>query len=625
VRYFLEHCIISVQAALQQCSGEIIVVDNNSSDGSVALIKDKYPHVICIDNNYNAGFAKANNQALAIAKGKYILFLNPDTILPENCLKNCIDYLNLNSHVGALGARLIDGKGQFLPESKRGFPNFSTAFYKISGLSSLFKKSKVFNQYHLGFLPEKEINEVDVLAGCFMMMPNTLAKELGGFSEDYFMYGEDIDLSYCVQKAGYKNVYFASTDIIHYKGESTKKGSLNYVKMFYKAMIIFAQKHLSPGSQKTFIPLIKIGIVARAFLSVINKALQSLLLPICDALIMSMSLLAVKNYWIKYIKTDTLYPNTTVITFFCIYICIWLLSIFLNGGYDKPLRKLFIIRGLIIGTIATLALYGLLPESLRFSRGITVIGAAVSAIIIWLLRFALQSFGLLESTAQKNNSIIAISAENESKEIFNLLQNAGVQKDWVGYITTEGSANKTNELGHISNLQNIIKTLKPAEIIFAYPSLSFKKIIETIQLLGSQYNFKIHAQGTESIIGSNSKNTAGDLYAADWHFAIATPAGKRNKRTFDITSSIIILITYPILFWHYPKNIVANVFNVLLGKKTWMSYDASLNYLPVQKPHVFDIYDSNSGINNHLIATQYAREYHNALDWKMLWQKIFLK
>lgn len=167
VKYFLEHCLYSVMRASEGLEVEIFVVDNMSADGSVEMVRNKFPSIILIENKENIGFAKANNQAVAKAKGKYILYLNPDTILAEDCFAKCIEYMDANADTGALGCRLIDGQGQFLPESKRGFPNAKVAFFKISGLSTIFKKSKIFNQYHLGYLPEDETSEVDVLVGCF--------------------------------------------------------------------------------------------------------------------------------------------------------------------------------------------------------------------------------------------------------------------------------------------------------------------------------------------------------------------------------------------------------------------------------------------------------------------------
>ncbi|MEO6541840.1 MAG: glycosyltransferase family 2 protein, partial [Ferruginibacter sp.] len=227
VKYFLEQCLYSVQKACLGIDAEIIVTDNNSSDGSRAFLEPAFPAVNFIWNTNNLGFAKANNQALAMAKGDLILFLNPDTILPEDSIQNCLQFFNLNKKAGALGIHMVDGSGNFLKESKRAFPSPLTSLYKLTGLTRLFPHSKIFARYHLGHLSEHENHEVDVLAGAFIMMPRKVLEEIGNFDEQFFMYGEDVDLSFRIQKAGYKNYYFAESSIIHFKGESTKRGSLN--------------------------------------------------------------------------------------------------------------------------------------------------------------------------------------------------------------------------------------------------------------------------------------------------------------------------------------------------------------------------------------------------------------
>jgi GT2 family glycosyltransferase len=272
VKYFLEQCLLSVSKAVRNIDAEIFVIDNASADGSFEFFQNRFSNVHFIWNKTNVGFAKANNQVLKIAQGKYILFLNPDTIIPEDCFEKCIDFIKKNN--GALGIKMIDGHGNFLKESKRGFPSPFTSFFKLAGFSKLFPGSKTFSKYHLGNLNENENHEVDVLAGAFMMMPKHILNKTGGFDEDFFMYGEDIDLSFRIQKAGFKNYYFAESSIIHFKGESTKKGSLNYVKMFYKAMSVFVKKHYGSKQAGLFSFFIHIAIFSRAALAAGSRLLK---------------------------------------------------------------------------------------------------------------------------------------------------------------------------------------------------------------------------------------------------------------------------------------------------------------------------------------------------------------
>jgi len=237
VKYFLEQCILSVQSASKGLSVEIIVVDNNSTDGSCEMLQQKFADLQLILNKENTGFSKANNQGVAIAKGAYVLILNPDTVIAEDTLSLILGFAKSKQNLGILGVKLIDGSGNFLPESKRGIPTPKVSFNKLFGFSS-----KQAGKYYATNLNENETGEVAILVGAFMFLKKAIYLEVEGFDEAYFMYGEDIDLSYKVLKKGYKNYYYANTQVIHYKGESTKK-DIKYLRHFHGAMKIFYRKH----------------------------------------------------------------------------------------------------------------------------------------------------------------------------------------------------------------------------------------------------------------------------------------------------------------------------------------------------------------------------------------------
>ncbi len=272
VKYFLEQCLISVHKASEEIDCEIFVVDNNSADESCSMVKNEFPGIKLIRNHTNRGFSAANNQAIKLAKGKFILILNPDTIVEKETFHKCINFMKDHPDAGVVGVRMIDGKSRFLPESKRGIPDPATAFYKMIGLSYLFPKSKRLNKYHLGFLDERKTNKVDIISGAFMFIRKEAVLKTGLLDEDYFMYGEDIDYSYRVLKAGFNNYYFPETTIIHLKGQSTSKTDIKVSIAFYKAMMIFVQKHLKDGNSKILILIIKTSIFFRAALSLIKKA-----------------------------------------------------------------------------------------------------------------------------------------------------------------------------------------------------------------------------------------------------------------------------------------------------------------------------------------------------------------
>ncbi len=269
VKYLLEQCLLSVQASETSFRYEVILVDNNSSDGSVEYISVKFPGIKIIANKNNPGFAKANNQAFKQATGEYILILNPDTVLSENTLQETCDFLDSNPGAGAVSVKMINGHGLFNPESKRGFPTPWNSFCKMSGLSRLFPQTRIFGQYNLAYLHEDEKHQVDILVGAFILTRKSIIEKIGLFDESFFMYGEDIDFSYRIVQSGYKN-YYLPLKIIHYKGESTKKDDLRYVKIFYEAMYIFFRKHY-PDYGKIYSLFVTAGIYSRAALSGLKR------------------------------------------------------------------------------------------------------------------------------------------------------------------------------------------------------------------------------------------------------------------------------------------------------------------------------------------------------------------
>jgi GT2 family glycosyltransferase len=246
VKKLLDECLASVAKAAENITAEVFIVDNASTDHTVSELSPRFPLFQFIDNSQNTGFAKANNQALLLATGEFVLFLNPDTIVPADCFEKCLAFMNEHPEAGALGVKMMNGNNEFLKESKRGLPTPITSFWKLSGIIRVFPRSRIFARYYLGHLNESQTHEVEVLSGAFLWARKKVLDVTGGFDERFFMYAEDIDLSWRILQAGYKNFYFAGTSIIHYKGASTKK-DFRYVKQFYLAMSQFAKKHYGRG------------------------------------------------------------------------------------------------------------------------------------------------------------------------------------------------------------------------------------------------------------------------------------------------------------------------------------------------------------------------------------------
>ena len=277
VKYYLEQCLHSVWKAVEGIDNEVFVVDNASKDDSVAYLKTKfpqqqYPRLHIIANRHNLGFGKANNLALKKATGEFILFLNPDTILTEHTLHDCIAFARTRPDLGGLGVKMLRDNGEFALESRRSLPTPWTSFCKITGLATLFPKSKLFGKYNLRFQSEDESSQIDIISGAFLFAKHEVLKKTGGFDEQFFMYGEDIDLSYRILKAGYKN-YYLPTPILHYKGESTHKNSFRYVHVFYEAMLIFFRKHYRHYSLLLSIPIMA-AIILSACLSLVSRQLR---------------------------------------------------------------------------------------------------------------------------------------------------------------------------------------------------------------------------------------------------------------------------------------------------------------------------------------------------------------
>lgn len=269
VKYYLEQCLEAVRRASQGLQIEVIVVDNLSTDGSIPYLRERFPEVTFIENKENVGFARANNQAIRMSAGKYVLLLNPDTIVAEHTLSDFIRFMDSHPEAGGAGAYMLRTDGTFAPESRRGLPTPFVAFCKMSGFAALLPQSRVFGRYYMRYLNENEVNEIEIISGACMLLRREALDKVGLLDEDFFMYGEDIDLSYRILKGGYKN-YFLPTRMLHYKGESTEKSSFRYTYTFYQAMRLFFRKHYAHYSFLVSLP-INVAIWVRSFMAYIGN------------------------------------------------------------------------------------------------------------------------------------------------------------------------------------------------------------------------------------------------------------------------------------------------------------------------------------------------------------------
>ena len=492
-------CLQSVQKSISGIEAEVFVVDNASSDDSVDMLKEKFPWVNLIANTENVGFSCANNQAIHLAKGEFVLLLNPDTLVEEDTFAKSIDFMKQTPDAGALGVKMINGNGEFLPESKRALPIPSVAFYKIFGLSKLFPQSKRFGSYHLTYLDNNKTQSVEVLSGAFMFIRKKVLDDIGLLDETFFMYGEDIDLSYRIIKAGYKNYYLPDARIIHYKGESTKKGSINYVIVFYKAMQIFAKKHFTNKKSFLLTWLFNLAIWFRASFAIGKRVAAAALLPILDILFIYGGMLLLAFYWqtavLEYRNSH--FPDYYFYLVIPCYIAIWIISIVLNKGYKKPYSTFKTNRGIIIGTIVILLIYALLPETIRFSRAVTVFGAVWTAIVMNGIRYLFHKFKLkgYQHTNPKKRRILIIGNLPETERVAMLAQ-IGSQKPEIIY---------TAEAISSSEIKNYIRENKVNELILCSKDISIKSIISLfIELKNCSLSYKIAPENDQTIIGSRN-------------------------------------------------------------------------------------------------------------------------
>jgi GT2 family glycosyltransferase len=628
VKYFLEVCLHSVGRAAMGIDAEIIVVDNNSKDDSCSMVRAQYPQVVLLENKDNKGFSKANNQAVAIARGEYILFLNPDTVMPEDFFATTLAYMDAHPKAGALGPRLIDGKGQFAPDAKKSFPTLTVALFKTIGINKLFSKSPYFNKYYAVHVGEHEVAPVEVLSGCCMLVRGSVITEVGGaFDEDYFMYCEDVDLSYRIQKAGYNNIYYPPATLIHYKGESTRKATLSYVRIFNEALIIFVKKHYSKKEAGLYLLFINIGIVLRAVLGTLRRALKILRMPLFDGLVLLATLWLMTDFWVLQVKNMLPIPFSSLYATLPVYTALWIVTLYFNGAYDQPYRALRVTRGMVIGTIVILAYYGLLQPGLRYSRAIIIFTGFAGTVLLLGLHDILHRLGIFKYVAYDKlpRKAVIVADELHYKQTADTLQRVHYAPQVAGRISPDGV--QADALGNAAEMKDLLYTANVNEVIFCINGLSYTEVFAQMQDCGDRYDYKIHLPGSQSFVGSNSSHTAGDLYTVDRRYNLDSFAQMRNKRMIDLVSATLLLLLLPITVFlvQKPVSFISNCFKVMFGKLTWTGYAPHPynQYLPRIRKSVLPPYNLITGYNpgdevKNQLNIAYAQQYTAGMEVTLL-------
>ena len=426
-----------------------------------------------------------------------------------------------------------------------------------------------------------------------MMLRKETLDKVGLLDEDFFMYGEDIDLSYRITKGGYKNFYFPETTIIHYKGESTKKGTLNYVKVFYSAMIIFARKHFSTGKANTFSFLLQMAIWFRAILSILKQTANKLALPVTDTLVIYSGFLFLTPLWENIRYEPSYYPPLFLNAVVPVYILIWLISIGISGGYKKPINLYLLLRGIFWGALTILLVYSMVDEEFRFSRALILLGTLWSAValIFYRLFFHWLKIGKFRLEIKKTKRIAIAGHLNEAVRVRDILHQIPVKSEFAGFISLNSEFDSQEYLGPLHKLKEIVRINGIDEIIFCAENISSADIIHAmLELSTLDVDFKIAPPESISIIGSNSIHTSGDLYVIPIN-SLLKPVNRRKKRLFDIITALTILILSPLFIWFFKRKqlLYKNTLEVLAGNKSWVGYcscSPSGSELPVIKPGV---------------------------------------
>lgn len=610
VRYLLESCLESVLTAVQSISSEVIVVDNASSDESVTMIRSRFPQVILLTNAENLGFAKANNQAIARARGRNILILNPDTIVNTSAVEESLACLTRSEQVAAIGVKMTDGHGKFLKESKRGFPTLWASWWKLTGINRWFPQNPTLNHYYLGHLDPNGAHEVEVLTGAFLMIKKKVLESIGGFDEGYFMYGEDIDLSHRIRAMGYKLIYLGTQSIVHLKGRSSSAHSYQHVRNFYQAMLVFVKKYYRQPLTRTFMLM---GIWLAGIFSWIKRKFFFHLLPLTDLMLIAGSIVVVQYFWSRYWFEDASYFHHA--RFFwnaAGYIIIWGLSLFVTGAYQtrQSTPAYLGFKAILSGTVVILVLYSLLPENWRTSRAIILLSGLVLSFIIPLSRILLKPRGF---------GFRALLYGDEKDELkLNALFRSLCHNNYFAYVSRlkppepGQSTQRDMDLFHEeTNRQNITHVILARNPYWKTSLLRMTRQYKAhLMYMVEAMEFKEHLSHPGPIPGLSEAG-----------IRLNEPLYQWSK---DVLSVLTTLLVLP-WGWVIPE-IRKHFLRLATGRLQWVSYCSPADVdLPYQKPGLWNPV-SAFGTEAEAISEinfEYAKNYHPFHDIGIILANLF--
>ena len=555
VREFLHHALVSLQKAMRGIKGEISVVDNASDDGSIEMVRRRFPRVHLIASKSNLGFARANNLGLKEARGKFILLINPDTLVQEDTLKVMLRFFEDNQDVGLAGCKIMNPDGTFQLACRRSFPAPWAAFTKMTGLSSLFPGSRLFGRYNLTYLSPDETYEIDAVSGSFMMVRREAYEQVGGLDEDFFMYGEDLDWCYRIQRAGWKNYYVHSTQIIHYKGESTKRSSLNEIRTFYQAMHLFVQKHLSGSLLFSF--LLRLAITVSSRIAIVRAFLRPMAVALVDIILVDLSLLLAEVIWFG---TVLRLPVQAYPIIYSVPALIVVGGMFWAGVYTH--RRMSVSRTILATALSFVFISALVFffKDYGFSRGVTIISGMLSCLLLPAWRLTLRIMG--RSSTEGRRSILGrrtliVGTDKSAEELLRRLRSrVSDGYDVLGFVDV--NRKRVGEalsglpiVGSTDNIGKVINDLKVSDVIFSTQTLSYTDILSVIGRTREQsVNFHLVPNTLEVIIGKGSVDSLNELPLVQISYNIEKSTNRSLKRLFDFSVSFLLLISiYPFIYF----------------------------------------------------------------------------
>lgn len=584
VKEFLQNLIQSIYAAVSKLSYEIIIIDNASNDGSEEFIKEKFPEVTIISNKENLGFSKANNIGLKIAKGKYLLLINPDTLVREDTFSKMIEFFEKNPEAGMAGCKILNPDGTLQLACRRSFPGPWTSFTKVTGLANLFPNSKLFARYNLTYLDENQTYEVDAISGSFMMITRETYELVGGLDETFFMYGEDLDWCYRVQKAGKKVFYVHSTQIIHYKGESTKRSNLDETKVFYNAMHLFVKKHLASSLLVEFI--LRTAIIVREFLAFLGKRKLLVIPPIIDFIIFNLSLFIAEHIYGNF-RTWSGFPDEKLWIIYTVpaFIHVFLAMILLVYRKDS-LSVLRNFRAFIAGFFV-LSSITFFFKDYAYSRGVLLLtyGILFFLLPLWRIVFKLSFKNLIPLSGEHKARSLIVGTGDVARKINNRLSSQVTSvHNVIGFIGDSfkdigKSIDDKQIIGSFENVRNVIKDERIDEVIFSTAEISYSKMMEIVALCQKErVDFKLVGDNLDYLVGKGTINLLNEIPLIEINYNISQPINKIIKFIFDKSFAIFLLIFfYPFIFLFFNKKsendfirFILSVPLVLQGKKSFV-------------------------------------------------------